>query len=121
MAAVASKLQTLEWLPTQEARRENFEIQLAPTAGDDSPNSQNLRVPASSWGLDVPELGDWIALGPDEDDTQGEHDELTDHEEVQQIARSFVGNADSHDQETDWDLPEGEPEHAEYLRYPVDP
>ena len=51
-----------------EVRQENFEIPLAPTAGDDIQNSQYLRVPASSWGLDIPELCDWIALDPDEDD-----------------------------------------------------
>lgn len=76
-------------------------IQSGPTGTNNGPNSQDLRVPAFSLGLDFPELGDWSALGPDEDDGQGEHDELADHEKIQQVARSYVGHADSYDQEPD--------------------
>lgn len=93
---------------------------MAPTGADDSPNSQDLRIPTFSWSFDLPEFGDGSALGENKNDGQGEHDKLADHEEVQQRARSYVRDTDSYDQETDGDLPKGEPEHAEYLRYPID-
>ena len=59
-----------------------FDIQLGPTAANDSPNCQDLGIPAFSRGLDFPEFGNRSALNPDEDDAQRQHDELTDYKET---------------------------------------
>lgn len=63
-------------------RNSDFDIQSGPTRANDSPDGQHLRIPAFPQGLDFPELGNRSALGPDEDDSQGEHDKLTDHKEI---------------------------------------
>ena len=65
-----------------ETLDKTFDVQLGPTAGNNSPNCQDLGVPAFSRGRDLPELSNRSALNPDEDNGQRQHDRLTDHKEI---------------------------------------